>query len=96
MATCRQGFLLALARGEPFIHGSVGQALPETESAGSIVAAAAGLDELRQGTTKTLRVPISSFGLGVRAATLDSPGSHGVPDRDTEIYGPLKPPPRST
>jgi len=61
------------------------------EGPGDLVIKAAGLDQLRAGEIKSLRVPVKQFQLGQKAAFL-SAGAYGVPGRDSEAYGTLRRP----
>lgn len=55
------------------------------EDVGALVVKAEGLDALREGQLKNLRIPVKSF----PKAALTSTGFPGIPDRDSEIYGEL-------
>lgn len=61
---------------------------PAEPSPGSIVAKT-DLSALREGTVKSLRIPVKSFPVSGRKATITSAAVPGIPDRDAEIYGPL-------
>jgi HK97 family phage major capsid protein len=67
-----------------------GGSAPRKEGPGDLVIKAAGLDQLRSGELKSLRVPVGAFQLGQTKATVTSADVYGQPIRDPESpYAPL-------
>ncbi|WP_194720913.1 phage major capsid protein [Noviherbaspirillum malthae] len=73
------------ARGGNLIGAGAGE---QAEDVGSLVTKSDQLSNLRDGSLRSIRIPVKSFPLGQKAAITNA-DFPGVAQRDTEMYGPL-------